>query len=134
MVSELGLKRRINACLRAQGYCVARGVVSLKTNDKKSYRQVQEHARFLKLQQHLDFLHKHKLLALKHSIDGCVIYHAEKIQPRLIEVKSGSVWDTLFKWWCLVWWSAVAVYLRAGGDENRKKQNKHWSKPYQKIA
>ena len=116
MVSELALKQRINTCLRSQGYCVTNGVVSLKTNDKKSYRKVQEHARFLKVQQHLDFLQKHKSLASEYSVDGDVV-NVEKIEPRLIEVEPGSVWETLFRWWCFVWWSIP--YERSIGRQMR---------------
>lgn len=100
MLSELALKKRINAYLRIQGYRVKGGTISLKKHNKDSYRKVQEHTRFLKVQKQLDFLKKHESLVLKHSIDGCNI-DVEKIEPKLIEVKSNSKWEILFKWWCL---------------------------------
>ena len=104
MISEIAFKKRVNKYLRTQGYGVKNGVISLEVNDKDSYRKVQKHSRFLKVKQHFDFLEKNKQLALDHIVDGKKI-DIKKIKPKLIEVKSGTKWEILFKWWCFVWWS-----------------------------
>lgn len=43
-------------------------------------------------------------LILRHMVDGKDI-NVEKIDPILIEVKPGTKWETIFRWWNLVWWS-----------------------------
>lgn len=118
-MSALLLKRRINKCLRDQGYCVDDGTILLKAhnkNNKQVYRDIQQHARLTEVQQQIGFLKKHTPLALSYAIDGKKI-NAEKIQPQLIEVKSDTDWETLFRWWCFVWWSIP--YQRPIGRQMR---------------
>lgn len=104
MVSDLSLKREIDKSLRIQGYDVADGVISLNGSGKDVYRKVQEHSRFIKVKQHIEFLRRHERLALDHIVDGRSV-NVQKIRPELIEVQPGTKWETLFRWWCLVWWS-----------------------------
>ena len=104
MVSQVALKRRINKRLRVQGYRVEDGILSLSGNSKSVYRKVNLHAKFIKVKPQIDFLNKNKQLALDHIVDGKDI-DVEKIKPKIFEVKSGTKWDILFRWWCYVWWS-----------------------------
>ena len=105
------LKKDICKCLKRQGYVVKKrkGKTCLEMSDsgedrKATYRKVHEYARFLKAQSQINFLENNKQVALEHIVDGKTI-DVNKIQPKLIEVKSGTKWEVLFKWWCFAWWS-----------------------------
>jgi uncharacterized protein DUF4338 len=52
----------------------------------------------------------------KYLIDGKNI-DIDKIDPQIIEVREGTLYETIFKWWNLVWWSLP--YERAYGRQMR---------------
>jgi hypothetical protein len=52
----------------------------------------------------------------KFLIDGEKI-NIDKIDPQIIEVREGTLHETIFKWWNLVWWSLP--YERAYGRQMR---------------
>ena len=104
MVTRPRLQVQVRQCLLRQGYGVEDGHLKLQGNDKASYRQIHQYARQLKLGQQSDFIVNNRKLAMDHIVDGSKI-DVNKISPKLIEVKTGSKWETLFRWWCLVWWS-----------------------------
>ena len=80
-----------------------------RKEQKDNYRNVHQQSCEMKLKQHEGFLNKHKQLALAkdHIIQKGENLHINEIQPRLIEVESGSKWDKLFRWWNLRWWSVA---------------------------
>lgn len=98
------LKREILSSLHKQGYSVRAGVIHLKDDTRESKRKAHVIAKAERILAQEKFVTKHTPLILSHLPDGKDI-DVTKIKPRLIEVKAGSKWEIMFRWWSLVWWS-----------------------------
>lgn len=98
------LKREIIKSLHKQGYSVRAGVIHLKEDSRESKRKAHVIAKAERILAQEKFVTKHTPFILSHLPDGKDI-DVSKIKPRLIEVKAGSKWEIVFRWWSLVWWS-----------------------------
>ncbi|MBI4086920.1 DUF4338 domain-containing protein [Candidatus Kaiserbacteria bacterium] len=98
------LKREIIRSLHKQGYRIRSGVIQLKENTRDSKRKAHIIAKAERILAQEKFVTKHKQFILSHLPNGKDI-NVAKIKPRLIEVKAGSKWEIMFRWWSLVWWS-----------------------------
>jgi hypothetical protein len=63
-----------------------------------------------------EFILKNTSVIEKYLIDGNKI-KIDKVDPQIIEVREGTLHETIFKWWNLVWWSLP--YERAYGRQMR---------------
>jgi hypothetical protein len=102
VLKEQGFK--INPHLRPSGY------------SKRTYRRTQQSAKLEQLFLHRNFLIKSMAKIKEYCRDGKEII-PEKISLELKEVLSGSLEETLFKWWNLIWWSIP--YQRSYGRQMR---------------
>ena len=99
---EQGFK--INPHLRPSGY------------SKRTYRRIQQSAKLEQIFLHRNFLVESMGKIKEYCRDGKEII-PEKISLELKEVLSGSLEETLFKWWNLIWWSIP--YQRSYGRQMR---------------
>jgi len=97
------LRKKIIKVLKEQGFKV-NPHVRPKGCSKKTYRRIQQKARFEQLSLHKNFLIDSFEKVKKYCRDGSEII-PEKISLELREVQSGSFEEILFKWWNLIWWS-----------------------------
>jgi len=110
------LKVEINKALKEQGYKLKSNGFVLGNSNRSTKRSVHKLAKIERIIAHKDFIIKTSKLAKKYLIDGKNL-KIEKINPKIIEVKSGTKWEDLFKWWNLVWWSLP--YEHAYGRQMR---------------
>jgi hypothetical protein len=76
----------------------------LKETTRESKRKAHVLAKAERILAQEKFVTKHTPMILSHLLDGKDI-DVSKIKPRLIEVKAGTKWEIMFRWWSLVWWS-----------------------------
>jgi len=99
------LKNNISRLLKKQGYSIKpEGVFILKNNEHEGKRKVHELAKAERANKSELFLLGKIPLVQKYLIDGKDL-DVSKIDPEIIEIKSGSQEDDLFRWWNIVWWS-----------------------------
>ncbi|HVX90072.1 MAG TPA: Druantia anti-phage system protein DruA [Candidatus Paceibacterota bacterium] len=98
------LKRDVLSILRKQGYSTRLGTFTLKQDDREAKKDAHRFAKAERLVRHRDFVERNAPLIKEHFINGRKL-EVEKIKPRLIEVQTGTKWETIFRWWNLTWWS-----------------------------
>jgi hypothetical protein len=85
-------------------------------NDKKKYKEIQQHARKEQIYLHRNFL-KSNIRVIKDNLLDVRNLDPRRISLELREVKSDSIDEILFRWWNLIWWSIP--YQRAYGRQVR---------------
>ncbi len=110
------LRKRVISVLRKQGYSVCGRSFVLKDNSRDNRRGVHLLARAERMSDSEEFILKNVSVIDKYLIDGKKI-NIDKIDPQIIEVQEGTQYETIFKWWNLVWWSLP--YERAYGRQMR---------------
>lgn len=113
--SEKELRKKIIQVLKEQGFKINPHVRPAGCS-KRTYRQIQSHARLKQLALHKRFLQENLIKAKNYCRDGKDI-DPYKISLELREVSSGSLEEILFRWWNLVWWSIP--YQRSYGRQMR---------------
>ena len=104
LVTDAALRKDVLKILRKQGYSTSKGGFTLKEKDRESKRDAHKFAKAERIAQQEDFITKNIELIREHFINEREI-EIDKIKPRLIEVEAGTKWETIFRWWNLVWWS-----------------------------
>lgn len=102
--SKTVLRKEVLRVLKRQGYTTAKGKFTLKETDRDSKRDAHRIAKAERIVQQEEFIKKNLKLVREHFINDRKL-ELDKIKPRLIEVKAGSKWEKIFRWWNLVWWS-----------------------------
>ncbi len=111
------LKREVSSILRRQGYILKpSGVFMLKNDEREEKRKAHEIAKAERVGASEQFLLDNFSLIQQHIIDGKDLDVA-KIEPEIIEIKSGSKEEYFFRWWNIVWWSLP--YEKAYGRQMR---------------
>jgi len=110
------LKSKVISTLKKQGYSVHGNTFVLKDNSREERRNVHLMAKTERMSENEEFITKNISVIKSYLIDGKEI-EIDKIQPKIIEVKEGTRYETIFKWWNLVWWSLP--YERAYGRQMR---------------
>jgi hypothetical protein len=110
------LRKRVISVLRKQGYSIRHGSVVLKDNSRDNRRAVHLLARAERLSDSEAFIAKSTPIIEKYLIDGEKI-RIDRVDPQIIEVTEGTLYETIFKWWNLVWWSLP--FERAYGRQMR---------------
>jgi len=110
------IKRELTEVLRQQGYNVGRNTFCLNDCDRETKRNVHSLAKMERIDKRKDFI-KRKAAFIKSTILNGADLDVGRIKPRLIEVEADSEWETIFRWWNLVWWSLP--YERAYGRQIR---------------
>lgn len=112
---ETRLKNRILSAMRRQGFTVGQRL-GLPTNDKNTYRKIQQNAKAEQMPEHRKFL--------SGLLDGMAATHPDgsditpaNIRLELRAVEPGTVEADVFRWWNLVWWSMP--FQRAYGRQMR---------------
>lgn len=111
------LKNNIVSVLEQQGYIVQHnGIFTLKDNNREAWRGAHEMAKEERLVSREKFIKQNIKLISKYLIDGMEL-DISKIRPKLVEVKSGTEEEVLFRWWNMSWWSLP--YERGYGRQMR---------------
>ena len=116
VISKIKIKKEVNRILCLQGYNVGKTTFTLNDFDRETKRKVHLLAKKERIDKRKDFIRKKSSFIKQYLLDGFDL-DVEKIKPKLIEVKTGSEWEILFRWWNLVWWSLP--YERAYGRQIR---------------
>ena len=113
--SQEELRERIIQALKEQGFEIDSHI---RPNEysKETYRQIQQKAKYKQLSLYKKFLIDSLEEVKNYCRNGSEI-DPERISLELREVQSGSLEETLFKWWNLVWWSIP--YQRPCGRQMR---------------
>ena len=109
------LQRRIIESLKSQGFRV-NPHVRPSFNTKNTYRDLQQMSRDEQIALHQNFL-KSKAQEVQKYILKNNRFDPQNIDLELREVKRGSLEETIFRWWNLIWWSVP--YQRAYGRQMR---------------
>src|ERR1700760_4521551 len=115
-VTRESLRKRVISVLRKQGYHAEGCGFVLKDYSRDNRRSVHLMARAERMSESEQFILKNVSVIEKYLVDGKDI-DIDKIEPQIIEVHQGSIYETIFKWWNLVWWSLP--YERAYGRQMR---------------
>ncbi|MGI8420038.1 MAG: Druantia anti-phage system protein DruA [Candidatus Levyibacteriota bacterium] len=110
------LKEHVLVTLQKQGYKIEGSSFILDNPDREVKRSVHYRAKAERITKSIDFILKNKPLIEQYMIDGSKL-DVNKIDPRIIQVKPGTKYETIFKWWNLVWWSLP--YEKAYGRQIR---------------
>jgi len=116
IISKTIIKRELTKVLRHQGYDVGKNTFTLNNSDRETKRSVHSLAKVERIDKRKDFIKRKTSFIEKFILDGSAL-DVQKISPKLIEVEADSEWETLFRWWNLVWWSLP--YERAYGRQIR---------------
>ena len=111
------LKKQISQHLHDHGYSINDGVIKIGADNKEFYRTTLLQARNQQIVSQTAFIKQNAGLALSHMVDRGKSLSPEKIRPALIDVRSKTVPEKLFRWWSLVWWSLP--YSRSVGRQMR---------------
>jgi hypothetical protein len=114
--ATIELKEKVLSVLLKQGYTLDGNGFVLENNSRENRRDVHLTAKAERMCENEDFIEKNLLTIKKYLVSGCDI-EIDKIQPEIIEVVEGSLYEKIFKWWNLVWWSLP--YERAYGRQMR---------------
>lgn len=98
------LRSRIDSVLRRQGYRLRDGEIMLDDLSRDSLRTLHQTARAERLFGQEKLIVSGIETVKRHMINGKNL-DVSKIDPVLQEVRPGTVWETLFRWWNYVWWS-----------------------------
>lgn len=115
-ISKIKIKRELTKVLRQQGYEVGKTSFTLNDSDRETKRSVHSLAKIERIDKRKDFIKSKVPFIKQYLLDGSAL-DVQKINPKLIEVEADSEWETLFRWWNLVWWSLP--YERAYGRQIR---------------
>lgn len=115
-ISKIKIKRELTKVLRQQGYDVGKTSFTLNDSDRETKRSVHSLAKIERIDKRKDFIKSKVPFIKQYLLDGSAL-DVQKINPKLIEVEADSEWETLFRWWNLVWWSLP--YERAYGRQIR---------------
>jgi len=115
-ITKKWLQKRTLAILRKQGYSIHGNKFILKSDSRDSRRNAHLLAKAERMSENEQFISKNIPVIEKYLIDGKKI-QIDKIEPRIIEVKENTLYETIFRWWNLVWWSLP--YERAYGRQMR---------------
>ncbi len=115
-ISKIKIKRELTKVLRQQGYDVGKTSFTLNDSDRETKRSVHSLAKIERIDKRKDFIKSKVPFIKQYLLDGSAL-DVKKINPKLIEVEADSEWETLFRWWNLVWWSLP--YERAYGRQIR---------------
>ena len=115
-ITKNKMRSEITTALRRQGYKVYQNTFVLKNEDRDAKRNVHLVAKSERIVRRKEFILRKCRLIEKYLIDGNKL-EIEKIKPKLIEVFPDSEWETLFRWWNIVWWSLP--YEHAYGRQMR---------------
>lgn len=117
IITPTGLRKEITSVLQRQGYIVKpEGFFELKNNTREEWHKTHELSKAERISANEQFILGKIDLVKKYMIDGKDL-DMEKIDPKIIEIKSGSKEEDLFRWWNLVWWSLP--YEHAYGRQMR---------------
>jgi hypothetical protein len=109
------LRTAVIESLQTQGFSV-NGHITPAFLNKQHYRKIQSYSKKEQLKLQKQFLDKGIKHAEKYLISGRDIC-PEKIDLELRLVEEGSMEETLYRWWNLIWWSMP--YQRAYGRQMR---------------
>lgn len=115
-LSDKVMKSILTSILKKQGYKVSKNSFYLPDDNRETKRDVHNLSKAERIFEHYNFLNSNSSLIGNYIIDGKDL-EVENIKPQLIQVKSGTIWEILFKWWNLTWWSLP--YERAYGRQLR---------------
>ena len=104
MTSHLSLRKAIASALAAQGYRMSAGGFLLPDGARDTLRDTHQMARAERVARNREFIHDAAPLVRACLADGGAL-NVANISPVLVPVFPGSKWETLFRWWNLVWWS-----------------------------
>ena len=110
------LRNEVIEVLRLQGYSTTGDSFYIENADATAIRNLHIRARAERINQNFKFIKSATPIAKKYMLDSFDL-EVDKIQPRLIEVKSGTQNAQIFRWWNLVWWSLP--HERAYGRQMR---------------
>lgn len=115
--SVTNLKNNITTILKKQGYIVKPdGIFVLKNDGREEKRKAHKFAKAERVKKNEQFLRDKIPFIKEHIIDGSNL-DISKIDPEIIEVKSGSKEEDFFRWWNIIWWSLP--YEHAYGRQMR---------------
>jgi len=100
--ATIELKEKVLSVLLKQGYTLDGNGFVLENNSRENRRDVHLTAKAERMCENEDFIEKNLLTIKKYLVSGCDI-EIDKIQPEIIEVVEGSLYEKIFKWWNLVW-------------------------------
>lgn len=115
-ISRQDLRKKTIEILKIQGYVVGKKSFALKNNNQETKREVHLLAKAERLSKNEKFIMDNIGLIKKNLINGDKL-DISKINPKIIEVKEGSKYEKIFRWWNLVWWSLP--YEHAYGRQMR---------------
>lgn len=115
-LTKKNLKNRVITVLKKQGYKINGDGFVLRNESREVKRDAHVLAKAERMNQSENFITKNIDLIRKYMIDGKDL-DINKIDPQIIEVKEGTKYETIFRWWNLVWWSLP--YERAYGRQMR---------------
>jgi hypothetical protein len=116
VITKRDLKNKVLLILKEQGYKISDGGFVLKDDSREVKRDIHVFAKAERMAESEKFIIKNIDLIAKYLVDGKDI-NVEKIDPQIIEVKEGTIYETIFRWWNLVWWSLP--YEHAYGRQMR---------------
>lgn len=109
------LKIKIINILKSQGFKI-NPHVGPGSNTKATYKELQQQSRSEQIALHQSFL-KNKTQRIQDYLLCERDFDPYKVDLELREVKEGSLEETIFRWWNLIWWSVP--YQRAYGRQMR---------------
>lgn len=98
------LKKDILKVLKLQGYKVKPGGFFLDDEERDTKRQAHYIAKAERMLDNESLIIDNSETIKQFMIDGKDLDIA-KIDPVLIEIKPGTKWEIIYRWWNLVWWS-----------------------------
>lgn len=110
------LKNKVITVLKKQGYSFNDNKFILKNDSREMKRDAHFIAKAERMGLSENFIIKNIDLVKKYLPDGRNI-DVNKIDPQIIEVKENTKYETMFRWWNLVWWSLP--YEHAYGRQMR---------------
>lgn len=98
------LKEKIINALKKQGFEISQHGIEIKEHSKEEYRRIQQKAKLEQLPLYVKFLLSSIKEVEKYCRSGYEI-EPKKISLELRKVQDNPLYETLFKWWNLIWWS-----------------------------
>lgn len=115
-LTKTNLKNKVISVLKKQGYRVNNDGFVLKDDSREVKREAHTFAKAERICKSEQFVLNNIDLVKEYLIDGKKL-DIDKIDPEIIEVKERTDYETIFRWWNLVWWSLP--YERAYGRQIR---------------
>lgn len=110
------LRNEVIKVLQYQGYTLKENSFFLSSTDRNAKISAHEISRAERISKKIKFINSFSETAKKSMINSSDI-EIEKIKPKLIEIKSGTIHADFFRWWNLTWWSLP--YEKAYGRQMR---------------